>query len=101
VIETNKLMTELSTDDSIIVQDFYSLGFLKGDILKAAKKQMDLIAKNGEPWKFGLEMKENPKESVTNFLSKCNQEITDYYLFGEKLDIDPFYCIVESKRLNK
>ena len=30
---------------------------------------------------------------------KCGLKMTEYTQFGEKLDIEPFYCIVEAEKL--
>ncbi len=100
VRESLKQMSELSSEGSIVAQDFYSLAFMEGRISKIAKTQMDMIGKLGEPWKFALEMSDNPEEVVGNFLDECGLTKTDFYLFGTKLDIEPFYCIVEAKKKN-
>ncbi len=98
VQETLKLLSELSTEGSVVAQDFYSLNFLNGTISKSATKMMSLIAKNGEPWKFSVDMKDNPRETISALLEENGLTMTDYYLFGEKLDVEPFYCIVEAKK---
>jgi hypothetical protein len=43
-------------------------------------------------------MSDNPKAAVESFLAACGLKMTDYIQFGEKLDIEPFYCIVEAKK---
>jgi len=53
----------------------------------------------GEPWKFTIDMSNNPKAAVESFLEKCGLKMTEYTQFGEKLDIEPFYCIVETEKL--
>ena len=99
VIETLRLMADLSVDGSIIAQDFYSRAFLSGEISKIAKGNMSMIEKMGEPWKFGLDMSNDPKAAVESFLKECGLKMTEITRFGEKLDIEPFYCIVEAEKL--
>ena len=36
---------------------------------------------------------------VESFLKECGLKMTEYIQFGEKLDIEPFYCIVEAEKL--
>ena len=96
-VETTLLeMKQLAAPGSVIVQDFYSLAFLEGELSSAAKKQMNLIKKAGEPWQFGLDMKEQPKEKVGAYLASCGLLLTNYYQFGEKTTKEAWYCIVES-----
>jgi hypothetical protein len=58
-----------------------------------------MIAKMGEPWKFGIDMSNDPEAAVESFLKECGLKTTEYTLFSEKLDIEPFYCIVEAEKL--
>ena len=60
---------------------------------------MGVIEKMGEPWIFGIDMSENPKAEVESFLKECGLDMTEFIQFGEKLDIEPFYCIVEAEKL--
>ena len=53
----------------------------------------------GEPWKFGIEMSDDPRAAVEGFLEECGLRITEFHQFGEKRDYEPFYCIVESERM--
>jgi hypothetical protein len=53
----------------------------------------------GETAKFGIDMSHDPKAAVESFLKECGLHMTDYIQFGEKLDIEPFYCIVEAEKL--
>lgn len=97
VTDTIRSMSRLSAPGSIITQDFYSTRFVSGEYSREAKKFMGIIEKMGEQAKFGLEMENNTKESVETFVNECGLEMTKYIQFGEKIDIEPFYCIVESK----
>ena len=99
VKETVRNMADLCTDGSIIAQDFYSTAFMSGEISKLATRNMNLIAKMGEPWKFTIDMSNDPKVAVESFLKECGLKMTEYIQFGEKLDIEPFYCIVEAEKL--
>jgi methyltransferase (TIGR00027 family) len=99
VIETLRKMADLCVDGSIIAQDFYSKAFLSGEISRIVKRNMSIIEKMGEPWKFGLDMSNDPKAAVESFLKECGLKMTEITRFGEKLDIEPFYCIVESEKL--
>ena len=99
VKETLREMAGLCGDGSVVAQDFYSRAFLSGEISTIARKNMSMIAKMGEPWKFALDMSDDPKRAVEDFLNECGLQMTRYLQFGEKLDIEPFYCIVEAERL--
>jgi hypothetical protein len=44
-------------------------------------------------------MSNDPKAAVESFLKECGLKITEINQFGEKLDIEPFYCIVEAEKL--
>ena len=99
VKESLKQMADLCGDGSIIAQDFYSEAFMSGAISKIAQIQMKLIEVNGEPWKFALDMSNDPEAAVGSFLKECGLTMTEYTQFGEKLDIEPFYCIVEAEKL--
>ena len=58
---------------------------------------LGVIAKMGEPAKFGIDMTKDPKAAVSSFLTECGLEMTEYIQFGEKLDMEPFYCIALKK----
>jgi len=97
VKETLKDMADLCVDGSIIAQDFYSKAFISGEASKSVKRASSLIEKR-EPWKFGIDMSKNPKVAVETFLKECGLKVIEYTQFGEKLDIEPFYCIVEAEK---
>ncbi|MCG8698060.1 MAG: SAM-dependent methyltransferase [Bacteroidales bacterium] len=92
-------IADLCVDGSVVAQDFYSKPFILGETSKAIKKSAKLIAKMGEPWIFGLDMAEDPKTSVESLLEECGLRITEFHQFGEKLDVEPYYCIVEAEKL--
>ena len=99
VKETLKEMADLCVDGSIIAQDFYSKAFAEGKYSKESKNFLSIIEKMGEPAKFGLDMSDDPKAAVESFLEECGLQMTEYIQFGEKLDIEPFYCVVEAEKL--
>jgi methyltransferase (TIGR00027 family) len=99
VRETLKDMADLCVDGSVIAQDFYSKAFAEGEYSKEAKNFLRVIEKMGEPAKFGIDMSDDPKAAVESFLKECGLKMTEYIQFGEKLDIVPFYCIVEAEKL--
>jgi len=98
VKETLRKMADLCVDGSIIAQDFYSKTFSSGEYSKTAKQFFSIIERMGEPPKFGIDMSDDPKVAVESFLKDCGLKLTEYTLFGEKLDIEPFYCIVETEK---
>jgi len=98
VKETLRKMADLCVDGSIIAQDFYSKAYISGEASKAVKRASSIIQKR-EPWKFGIDMANDPKAAVESFLKECGLKMTEYIQFGEKLDIEPFYCIVEAEKL--
>ncbi len=99
VKETLRKMADLCVNGSIIAQDFYSKAYTLGEISKTAKGYMRIIEKMGEPSKFGIDMSNDPKAAVASFLNECGLKITKINQFGEKLNIEPFYCIVEAEKL--
>ncbi|MBN1698422.1 MAG: class I SAM-dependent methyltransferase [Spirochaetales bacterium] len=99
VRETLRKMSDLCADGSIIAQDFYSKAFSSGANSLAVKSQKNMIEKMGEPWKFGIDMSKDSKAAVESFLKACGLKMTNYIQFGEKLDMEPFYCIVEAEKL--
>jgi len=99
VKETLREMADLCADGSIIAQDFYSKAYSLGEYSKIAKGNMSLIKRMGEPCKFGIDMSNDPKAAIESFLEKSGLKMTEYTQFSEKLDIEPFYCIVESEKL--
>jgi methyltransferase (TIGR00027 family) len=99
VKETLRKMADLCVDGSIIAQDLYSKAYLCGEISKTVKRSSSLMGRMGEPWKFGIDMSNDPKAAIESFLKECGLKITEYFQFGEKLDIEPFYCIVEAEKL--
>ena len=98
VKETLKDMADLCVDGSVIAQDFYSKAYSLGEYSFIAKRNMSLIESMGEPAKFGIDMSNDPKAAVESFLKECGLKMTEYTQFGEKLDIEPFYCIVEAEK---
>jgi methyltransferase (TIGR00027 family) len=99
VKETLRKMADLCVDGSIIAQDFYSKAFSLGETSRIVKRNMSLIERMGEPWKFGIDMSNDPKAAIESFLKECGLKIIEINQFGEKLDIEPFYCIVEAEKL--
>ncbi len=97
VKDTLRKMADLCADGSIIAQDFYSKAFISGEISKLAKRNMGMIERMGESSKFSIDMSDDAKAAVESFLKECGLKMTEYIQFGEKLDIKPFYCIVEAK----
>ncbi len=92
-------MADLCVDGSVIAQDFYSKAFAAGEYSKESKNFLSIIEKMGEPAKFGIDMSGDPKVAVESFLEECGLKMTEYIQFGEKLDIEPFYCVVEAEKL--
>ena len=99
VKETLEDMADLCVDESVIAQDFYSKAYSLGEYSFIAKRNMSLIERMGEPAKFGIDMSDDPKAAVESFLKECGLKMTEYIQFGEKLDVEPFYCIVEAQKL--
>ena len=99
VKETLREMADLCVEGSVIAQDFYSKAFISGETSKTVKRSSNLMGRMGEPWKFGIDMSNKPEAAVETFLKECRLKMIDYFQFGEKIDIEPFYCIVEAKKL--
>ncbi len=41
---------------------------------------------------------DDPESAIGSFLQGCGLKMTTYFQFGEKLDVEPFYCVVEAKK---
>ena len=98
VKETLQDVADLCADGSVIAQDFYSKAYSLGQYSFIAKRNMSLIERMGEPAKFGIDMSDNPKAAVESFLEECGLIMTKYIQFGKKLNVEPFYCIVEAEK---
>lgn len=101
VKETLRRMADLCVGGSVIAQDFYSKAFISGDISRTARRTSRMFERMGEPWKFGIDMSNGPREAVESFLGECGLQMTAFSQFGEKLGIEPFYCIVEAEKLRR
>jgi methyltransferase (TIGR00027 family) len=92
-------MADLSGDGSIIAQDFYSEAFRSGETSRAVRRSVQVIERMGEYWRFGIDMSNDSEAATRSFLKECGLRMTKYFQFGKKLDLEPFYCIVEAQRL--
>lgn len=90
---TLKEMVNLGAEGSIIAQDFYSKSFIFDNNSLPVKSQKNMMKKMGEPWKSGIDMSNNPQKAVELFLKECGIKMNYIHQFGDKLDIEPFYCI--------
>jgi methyltransferase (TIGR00027 family) len=99
VKETLSKMADLCVDGSIIAQDLYSQAYISGEISRTVKRSSSLMGRMGEPWKFGIDMSYDPKAAIESFLKECGLKLTEYFQCGEKLNIEPFYCIVEAEKM--
>ena len=97
VKETLTQMAELCSKGSTIAQDFYSNAFASGATSRTVRRTSNLMGKMGEPWRFGIDMSGDPRAATEAFLKECGLRTTGFYQFGERRDIEPFYCIVESE----
>lgn len=98
VKESLRKMVEICEGQCIIAQDFYTRSFVTGEYSNTVKRSSNMIARMGEPWKFGIDLSKNQKTAVAAFLEECGLKMTMYTQFSEKLDIEPFYCIVEAEK---
>jgi len=96
VKETLRKMADLCIDGSIIAQDIYSKAYISGELSKTVKRSSKFIGKMGEPWLFGVDMSGNPETEFESLLGECGLKVKEIYQFGEKLNIEPFYSIVEA-----
>ena len=99
VKETLEKMADLCVNGSLIAQDLYSKAYISGEMSKIVKRSLRVMGRMGEPWKFGIDMSNDSRAAVESFLNECGLKMTEYFQFGEKLDIEPFYCIVEAEKL--
>lgn len=97
VRETLISMAEMCEGGSMIAQDFYSSAFACGGISRTVRRTSGMMAKMGEPWSFGIDMSGDARVAVEEFLKECGLRLTEFYEFGEKRHVEPFYCIVQSE----
>ena len=100
VKKTLREMAGLGAGGSIIAQDLYSKAFISGETSRIVKRSLRMLDRMGEPWKFGVDMSNDPESAVESFLEDCGLRMTEYFQFGEKLGIEPIYCVVEAERLD-
>lgn len=100
VKKTLREMAGLCAGGSLIAQDFYSKAFISGETSRMVKRSLRMLDRMGEPWRFGIDMSDDPESAVELFLEDCGLRMTEYFQFGEKLDIEPIYCVVEAERLD-
>jgi methyltransferase (TIGR00027 family) len=100
VKQTLREMAGLCAGGSIIAQDFYSKAFISGETSRTVKRSAKMIDRMGEPWRFGIDMSNDPESAIASFLGDCGLRMTEYFQLGEKLGIEPFYCIVEAEKLD-
>jgi hypothetical protein len=43
-------------------------------------------------------MSSDPQAAVESFLNECGWKMTKFVQFGEKQEVEPFYCIVEAEK---
>ncbi len=96
VKETLRKMVNLCGDGSIIAQDFYSKAYISGEISRTVKRTSRLMGRMGEPWIFGIDMSNDAQAAVESILQECCLKMNTINMFGEKLEVEPFYCIVEA-----
>ncbi|MBC8343054.1 MAG: class I SAM-dependent methyltransferase, partial [Bacteroidetes bacterium] len=75
VKETLKAMADLCVEGSIVAQDLYSKAFISGEVSKTANRTSRMVEKKGEPWKFGIDMSNDPKAAVELFLKECGLKL--------------------------
>lgn len=92
-------MSSLCNEESIVVQDLYSKRFASGAFSKIVQKNANLIGKMGEVWKYGLDLSDKPSSDINNFLKECHLETIHINQFGRHTNIEPYYFIVEAKKL--
>jgi methyltransferase (TIGR00027 family) len=100
VKKTLREMAGLCAGGSIIAQDLYSKAFISGETSRIVKRSLRMLDKMGEPWRFGVDMSDDPESAVESFLEDCGLRMTEYFQFGEKLGIEPIYCVVEAETLD-
>lgn len=100
VKKTLREMAGLCAGGSIIAQYFYSKAFISGETSRTVKRSSRMIDRMGERWRFGIDMSDDPETAIESFLEDCGLRMTEYFQFGEKLGIEPFYCVVEAERLD-
>jgi len=100
VKKTLREMAGLGAGGSIIAQDLYSKAFISGETSRIVKRSLRMLDRMGEPWKFGVDMSDDPESALESFLEDCGLRMTEYFQFGEKLGVEPIYCVVEAERLD-
>jgi methyltransferase (TIGR00027 family) len=98
VRKTLREMADLCEAECVVAQDFYSRAFVSGETSMVVRRTRRLIERMGESWRFGIDMSSDPRAAVESFLNECGWKMTEFVQFGEKREIEPFYCIVEAEK---
>jgi methyltransferase (TIGR00027 family) len=98
VRKTLREMADLCEAECVVAQDFYSRAFVSGETSTLVRRTRRLIEWMGESWRFGIDMSSDPRAAVESFLNDCGWKMTEFAQFGEKREIEPFYCIVEAEK---
>ena len=99
VRRTLRDMADLCDAECVVAQDFYSRAFVSGETSRVVRRTRRLFERMGESWRFGIDMSPDPHAAVESFLNECGWKMTEFVQFGEKREIEPFYCIVEAEKL--
>ncbi len=99
VRRTLREMADLCDAECVVAQDFYSRAFVSGETSRVVRRTRRLFERMGESWRFGIDMSSDPQAAVESFLNECGWKMTEFVQFGEKREIEPFYCIVEAEKL--
>jgi methyltransferase (TIGR00027 family) len=95
---TLREMADLCETKCVVAQDFYSRAFVSGETSMVVRRTLRLMERMGEPWRFGINMSPDPRAAVDSFLNECGWTMAEFIQFGEKREIEPFYCIVEAEK---
>jgi methyltransferase (TIGR00027 family) len=101
VKQTLKAVAESSGKGSVITFDIYAKAFITGEssfIMKYYGKPFVKMA--GEPWKFGIDTTENPREEVETLLQEAGLTLGELSLMGKTTEkVKPFGGLVEAVKM--
>jgi methyltransferase (TIGR00027 family) len=98
VKQTLKDIAKTSGSGSVVAFDFYSKAFINFEsspLLKMYAKRM--LKMSGEPFKYGIDTKDNAEENVERLLSETGFSLASFVLLGkDTLKVKPFAGVVEA-----
>ncbi|MEM7532198.1 MAG: SAM-dependent methyltransferase [Chloroflexota bacterium] len=84
-----------SAAGSIVVADFYALGFVTGDLFPSMKSSLQVLKITDEKFGFGLDFARDHASSLATFVECEGWQMGDTYFMGEKTQKGAWMVVAE------